>query len=110
MVMILTKLHLCSEVAMLIDVISVKANDDFSLDLQFDNGEWRRFDMKPLLAVKPWNRIRLPRDFRRVRAEHGTVVWPGDIDVAPETLYDESVPLGDAGASPMAGAGAWRSP
>ncbi len=24
--------------------------------------------------------------FRRVRAKHGTVVWPGDVDIAPETL------------------------
>ncbi len=95
---------------MLIDIVSVKANDDFSLDLLFENGEWRRFDMKPLLAVKPWSRIRLPQDFRRARAEHGTVVWPGEIDVAPETLYDESVPLTGAGASPIARGGAWQTP
>jgi hypothetical protein len=24
--------------------------------------------------------------FRRVRAEQGTLVWPDDIDIAPETL------------------------
>ncbi len=24
--------------------------------------------------------------FRRVRAQDGTVVWPGDVDIAPETL------------------------
>lgn len=76
---------------MLLDVVLVKANEDLSLDLLFESGEWRRFDMKPLLAVKPWCRIDLSRDFRRARAEHGTVVWP-----APETLYDESVPLADA--------------
>ncbi len=66
---------------MLPDVISVKANDDFSLDLLFSNGEWRRFDMKLLLY-----RIRLPRQFRLVRAEEGTVTWLGEIDIAPETL------------------------
>jgi len=84
---------------MLFDIVEVKTNDDYSLDLLFDNGEWRRFDMKPLLAVKPWNRIRIPQDFHRVRAENGTVLWPGEIDVAPETLYDESVSLADIGAT-----------
>ena len=78
---------------MIPDVIAVKANSDFSLDLKFANGEWRRFDMQPLLALKPWSTIDRQRDFPRVQAQHGTVVWPGDIDVAPETLYLDSRPL-----------------
>lgn len=95
---------------MLIDVISVKANDDFSLDLLFDNGEWRRFDMQPLLAVKPWDRIKRPQDFSRARAENGTVVWPGDIDVAPETLYDDSVLLSGSDACPSVTADTGQRP
>ena len=78
---------------MLIDVIAVQTRPEFQLDLEFKNGERRRFDMRPLLAMKPWNRIALPAVFERVRVDHGTLVWPGEIDVAPETLYDDSVPL-----------------
>ncbi len=26
------------------------------------------------------------------KVEYGTVVWPGNIDIAPETLYDRSIP------------------
>lgn len=37
------------------DVISVKTTTDFQLELEFENGEHRRFDMKPLLKMKPWN-------------------------------------------------------
>jgi hypothetical protein len=78
---------------MLLDVISVKPRADYHLDLEFENGERRRFDMKPLLEMKPWNRVAAPVLFKLVRVEHGTVVWPGEIDIAPETLYDDSVPI-----------------
>jgi len=69
---------------MLVDVIAVRTCPDFQLDLEFKNGERRRFDMRPLLAMKPWDRIAAPAVFERVRVDYGTVVWPGEIDVAPK--------------------------
>jgi hypothetical protein len=78
---------------MLIDVVSVKPRPDFQLDLEFKNGECRRFDMRPLLELKPWNRIAKLPLFECARVDYGTVVWPGEIDIAPETLYDYSTPL-----------------
>jgi len=45
---------------MLIDVISVRVLPEFQLDLEFKNGERRKFDMRPLLSMKPWNRIATP--------------------------------------------------
>ena len=78
---------------MLIDIVRVKPRLDFQLDLEFKNGERRRFDMRPLLVLKPWDRIAKLPLFERARVEYGTVVWPGEIDIAPETLYDYSTPL-----------------
>ncbi len=78
---------------MLCDVVRVRPTPDFQIDIEYENGERRRFDMRPLLVMKPWNRIATPALFSRVSVGYGTVVWPGDIDIAPETLYDDSVAM-----------------
>jgi hypothetical protein len=79
---------------MTIDIVAIKTKSDFQLDIEFANGERRQFDMKPLLKMQPWNRIDSIRLFEQVRIDYGTVTWAGgEIDIAPETLYDESVPI-----------------
>lgn len=78
---------------MLLDVVQVKTTPDFQLELDFQNGEQRRFDMRPLLTMRPWSRIATEQLFHRATVAYGTVIWPGEIDIAPETLYDDSVPL-----------------
>jgi hypothetical protein len=75
---------------MLLDVIKVEPDDDFRLILTFENGEIREFDCRPILNEKPFDTIANIFIFRQVRVEYGTVVWPNEVDIAPETLYLES--------------------
>lgn len=77
----------------LLDVTAVETTPDFALVLRFENGERRRFDMTPLLGRKPFEGLAVPARFAEARVNYGTVVWPGEIDVAPETLYARSVPV-----------------
>ena len=41
----------------LLDVISVKTRDDYTLELVFENGEKRIFDMKPFFDKKPFVKL-----------------------------------------------------
>jgi Protein of unknown function (DUF2442) len=44
-------------------------------------------DIQDLLWGPVFDRVRLDDAFfRRVRARYGTVTWPGNVDIAPETL------------------------
>lgn len=78
---------------MLLDVTHVTVEPDFTLFLEFENGEWRRFDMAVYIDQKPWVRLKSGNTFQGAFVENGTVVWPGNIDIDPETLYEYSVAL-----------------
>lgn len=73
-------------------VTSVKAMDDYCLDIMFDNGERRMFDAKPLLDYKVYAPLKNKGFFDSVFVAYGSIAWPGDIDYCPDTLYQESVP------------------
>ena len=79
---------------MLLDVTGVTAKSDFTLSLEFENGERRRFDMRVCLDQKPWVRLKTGNAFLGAFVDNGTVAWPGNIDVDPETLYELSDPIG----------------
>ena len=71
-------------------VIAVRANDDFSLDLRFDDGSVRRFDVKPYLEYGIFKELKDKNYFKRAKVTFGTVQWPNEQDISPETLYLES--------------------
>lgn len=75
----------------LLDVVSVEVGADYTLFLEFENGEKRVFDMRHLMDKKPFTKIKSEHLFAQAKVDYGTVVWPGNIDIAPETLYDDSV-------------------
>jgi hypothetical protein len=83
----------------LLDVIKVEALPGYKLVMRFENGELRRFDMSPYMDRKPWAKLKNSPLFYRATVEYGTVVWPGEIDIDPETLYELSEPLEPAFAT-----------
>lgn len=65
--------------------------ENFRLRLTFANGEKRIFDVSPYVAYPAFKRLANPAFFSLAHTDHGTVAWPGKIDICPDTLYVESV-------------------
>jgi len=78
-------------------VTAVKANDDFSLDLRFSDGSVKRFDTRPYLDYEVFRELKDLNYFRKVDLAFGTVRWPHEQDISPETLYIEGQPVSDNG-------------
>jgi len=78
----------------LLDVVCVYPKNDYTLLLEFENGEFRLFDMTYLMDKKPFCRLKEKALFDLAFIDYGTVVWPGNIDISPETLYDRSITIG----------------
>lgn len=75
-------------------VASVTPLEGHALLLQFDNGERTRMDVSPYLVYSVFERLREPEFFALAQADHGTVSWPAGIDLDPDSVYVESVSVG----------------
>lgn len=71
-------------------VSAVEVFPDYQLLLTFRNGEKRIFDASGLMTLPAYRKIQSV--FSCAKVEFGTVVWPGDVDISPDTLYLRSVP------------------
>lgn len=68
-------------------VVSVTPTDNYTLLLVFSNGERRRYDCSGLLEFGVFRELRDTNYFRQVNVLDGTVVWPHEQDICPDTLY-----------------------
>ena len=68
-------------------VIAVAPQDDYILDITFNNGESGTLDMKPYLSVGIFNRIKDYTSFEKVSVAFDTVEWESGVDLDPEFVY-----------------------
>jgi hypothetical protein len=77
-------------------IIAAKPNQDFSLDVKFSDGSVRRFDVKPYLEFGIFTELKDLDYFNQVKIAFGTVQWPHEQDISPDTLYLESTPIDES--------------
>jgi hypothetical protein len=85
-------------------VKAVRPLDDYRLEVLFENGERRLFDMKPYLQHGVFVRLQDRAIFQAARVVAGSVEWPGGLDLSYDTLYRESEPAATPAGAEQAGA------
>lgn len=75
------------------DAVGVTPLEPRVLRVRFSNGELRDFDVTPLMKRKCYQPLASDILFRAVRVAYGVVQWPNGLDIDPEWLYEDSVPV-----------------
>ena len=72
-------------------VVRVSAAAAYCLDVTFADGTRGQVDCSRLILGEQagvFERLREEGVFAQVRVEHGAVTWPGELDLAPDAMYD----------------------
>ena len=80
----------------MVSVVRVVPRENYQLEVEFSTGEVRLFDVRPYLDKGIFSLLKDQPLFARAYVAFGTVCWPNDLDIAPETLYVKSVPISSA--------------
>jgi len=63
---------------------------DYKLELVFTNGERGTYDCSPLLNFGVFQELKDQQYFQQVTVLDGTVTWPNEQDICPDTVYLDS--------------------
>ena len=74
-------------------VREVVPREDYTLLLTFADGDKRLYNALPLLNKAIFADLKSLPFFLTARVSGDTVIWNDDVDIAPEHLYECSVPV-----------------
>lgn len=77
---------------MLLDIVSAKYIEDYKIRLKFENGKAGIVDFKEYLNKGGvFKKMKQKNFFKKfyINKDLGTICWPNDLDIAPETLYSK---------------------
>ncbi len=73
--------------------IDVKVLENYELEIQFDNNEKRRFDVKPYFKFKQFKKLKDIKVFQSVRVAGLSIEWNNGVDICPDELYNNSIKM-----------------
>jgi len=76
------------------NVVEVKAEPGHRLFVRFADGTSGKVQLNLSELSGVLSFLRDPLFFERAFVDHGAVAWPGDIDLAPDAMYQQVVKQG----------------
>ncbi len=70
------------------NVIDVKTLSPRSIQVTFADGISGKVHFEPSHLTGVFEVLKDSDVFRQVRIEHGAVTWPGNLDLAPDAMYE----------------------
>jgi hypothetical protein len=81
----------------LVRISNVKPLNEFHAEITLTTGEVVQRDLRPYLNGPVFDAIRTDEEqFRQVRAEDGSLVWPGGVDLCPDVVIWGGLPPADS--------------
>ncbi len=71
----------------------VSTTHNYQLHLLFTNGEQGIYDCSNLLELDIFKELKNKKYFTQATVLDGTVVWPHEQDICPDTLYLDSIKI-----------------
>jgi len=73
-------------------LVKVEILSDYRLSVKFIDGTRGEIDLSRLILSDQagvFSLLRDPAIFAKAYIEYGAVTWPGEIDLAPDSMYDQ---------------------
>jgi hypothetical protein len=70
--------------------VDVKALDDYQLLITFQNNEQKIFNVKPMLELPMYEKLKNKGFFSLAKADGMCVFWDDAIDLCPDLVYENS--------------------
>lgn len=70
------------------DVMEVRVKADNTLFVRFKDGLQGTVEFANSFFYGVFEKLKNPENFRQVRVVDGVVTWPGELDLAPDAMYE----------------------
>ena len=93
---VISRLILCAEkeceTMLRPTAVLIEPVENYQLMVEFDNGEKKKFDVKPYIQGSFYGQLSDPAYFKSVKTNGYSVEWENGQDLCPDELYYNSIP------------------